>query len=155
MPTGTTPRASATSWLPQLTVATRFGAAGISVVPNVLVSVTGKEPSEADVPAGSGPEAPHPLSASAAVAVTAAVRIVLRRRRTRVLSRVGKASLTKLRHASRGSSRGRRPRRVPLEGDRGLRRRSRRARAAAARRAGGGLPRAPRPPPPAARGRRR
>ncbi|WP_286279483.1 hypothetical protein [Naasia aerilata] len=46
MPTGTTPSASATSWFPQLTVATRLGAASTVVVPKVFFSSTGKAPDD-------------------------------------------------------------------------------------------------------------
>ena len=53
IPTGTTPRASGTSWFAHDTVATRFGFAVIVVSPNAWSMVTGKaseDPADAAVP---------------------------------------------------------------------------------------------------------
>ena len=76
--TGTTPSASTASVLPQPHVATRSGAAVISVSPKACSMVTGKSPSDAASGPGSsvaGAEQPaRARAAAAAAAMTAIVR---------------------------------------------------------------------------------
>ena len=77
MPTGTTPSASGTSWLAQLTVATRSGLASIVVVPRACSMVTGNcAAAEASgVEDGVAEDAeeldsPHPLSVTATTVIS-------------------------------------------------------------------------------------
>src|SRR5699024_76870 len=79
MPTGTMPRASGTSWLPQFTVATRWGSDSMTVWPKAWSICTGQLPLpelEPEVPAGSSDRAEleqpaRPMAPSAAVPSTA------------------------------------------------------------------------------------
>jgi hypothetical protein len=65
MPTGTTPSASGTSWLPQFTQAMFFGFSGISVLPRACFTVSGNEASPPDAPPSEAPlSGPEPPAAS-------------------------------------------------------------------------------------------
>ena len=74
MPTGTTPRASATSWLLHPTAATRSGLLGIVVSPRACVIVIGNVSSAAAEPVEAGElDEAQPVNRSAAAAARAAV----------------------------------------------------------------------------------
>jgi hypothetical protein len=76
---GTTPSASAASVLPQPQVATRSGAAGISVSPKACSMVIGNpSPAAASEPVSSGAAGEHPARARAAAAAAARTAIVRR-----------------------------------------------------------------------------
>ena len=70
MPTGTTPRASGTSWLAQLTVATRSGLASMAAVPSACSMVIGNSVAAA---VGEAPADDDDVSSPAALLVEAAL----------------------------------------------------------------------------------
>ena len=73
IPTGTTPRASGTSWLAHATVATRSGASSMVVVPSACSITTGNDPDPPDaaVPVDSSESADEPHADSTRAAVVA------------------------------------------------------------------------------------